>query len=232
VGAFAQLPRVDCHYIYPARKRDDDMARPTKPIISRERAAGAALAVIDTVGLDEFGLNLVAARLGVKAPSLYHHFEGKSELLAEVARILLIEGRLPAAVSGMDWREEIVRISLASWQSVLRHPNAAPLLLRFFPRLLLIDAYEHWAKVFTLNGVPAEWQVVILEGSEKLTFGSALFAAASRSFGLPPFPTYDNQVHTHLTAAIRAHTLDDEGTFVECLRAFLRGLPINERSPQ
>ena len=202
------------------------MPRPTTPIISREGVAAAALGVIDDQGLDTFGLNIVAVRLGVKTPSLYHHFHGKSEVLAEVARLLLKEGKLPNAVAGLDWREEIVRISLASWRSILRHPQAAPLLLRFFPRLVLGGAYEHWAKLLTLNHVPVEWQITILEGSEKLTFGSALFTAASRS-SEPGLETPAGDPHPYLAAAVAGHEWDEEETFLRCLRAFLRGLPLD-----
>ncbi len=201
------------------------MARPRTPIISTERAARAALDVIDTSGLEGFALSRVSDRLGVKAPSLYHHFKGKDALLAEVARLLLADYPLPTPQQGIDWRDAIVDVSIASWRSVLRHPRAAPLLLRFFPRHLLINAYEHWAKLLTLNGVPPQWHLRILEGAERLTFGSALFAAASRSREVPPFPSYDMQRHTYLTNAIRANPFDEEGTFVEVLRSFLRGIP-------
>ena len=203
------------------------MARPDTPIISREGAAAAALGVIDANGLDKFGLNLVAARLGVKTPSLYHHFRGKTEVLAEVARLLFKKGELPEAVAGLDWREEVVRISLVSWRAILCHPQAAPLLLRFFPRVLLIGAYEHWARLFTLNGVPVEWQMTILEGSEKITFGSALFVAAGQSMELGEMPNFVPEKHPYFAAAVDAHGLSEEETFVRCLRSFLRGLPLN-----
>ena len=202
------------------------MPRPAIPIISRAGAAAAALSVIDEQGLDKFGLKLVAARLGVRTPSLYHHFHGKTEILAEVARLLFKEGQLPEAVAGLDWREEVVRISLASWRSILRHPHAAPLLLRFFPRVLMRGAYDHWARLFTLNGVPLEWQLTILEGSEKLTFGSALFTAAARSQD-PTMLSQDHERHPHFAAATEAHRWDEEETFINCLRAFLRGLPLD-----
>ena len=42
-------------------------------------------------GLDNFSLNSLAWPIGVKAPSLYYHFQDKAEILAQVARLLLIE---------------------------------------------------------------------------------------------------------------------------------------------
>ena len=206
------------------------MARPAKAIITRERAAKAALAEIEAHGLHGFGLAHVATRLGVKAPSLYHHFKNKDELLAETARLLLVEGRLPEPIAGLDWREEVVRISCASRRAVLRHPKAAALLLRYFPRQVLMGAYERWAHVYALNDVPAEWRVIVLEGAEKLTFGSALFAAAAQTAGVEPFRVGDPTRFPYLAEAHNANILDDESVFVACLRAFLHGLPL-DRSP-
>ena len=206
------------------------MARPSQPKITRRIAAKAALAEIDARGLEELSLGNVAARMGVKAPSLYHHFADKDDLLAETARQLLAEGKLPEAVEGLDWREELVRISCASRRSILKHPQAAGLLLRFFPRRLLMGAYARWAEVLALNGVPAEWRMVVLEGSEKLTFGSALFAAAMKIRRIEPFRLQDAERYPFLAEAHEANSLDDEQTFVAELRAFLHGVPL-DRSP-
>lgn len=207
------------------------MARPSKAIITRERAAKAALAEIDEHGLDGFGLGSVAARLGVRAPSLYHHFQNKEELLAEVSRLLLVEGKLPDPVPGLDWREEVVRISCASRRAILKHPKSAALLLRFFPRMMLMGAYERWTHVYSLNGVPLEWRVLVLEGAEMLTFGSALFGAAARATGNELFPVGDPARYPYLTEARDANQLDDEDIFIACLRGFLNGLPLNAPPP-
>lgn len=203
------------------------MARPAKPIISRDGAARAALAEIDARGLKGFALAHVAERLGVKAPSLYYHFAGKEELLAETARLLLAEGRLPEAREGLDWRAEIIRISCASRRAALKHPEAAGLLLRFFPRGLLMGAYERWTHVFALNGVPVEWRMIVLEGSEKLTFGSSLFAAAAIVSRTEPFPLSEASRYPYLAEARDSNPLDDEQTFIAGLRAFLEGLPFD-----
>jgi AcrR family transcriptional regulator len=201
------------------------VARPEKPLISRRGAIRAALAVIDSHGLERFGLDLVAQRMGVKAPSLYYHFKNKADLLSAVVRTMLGQTELPPIEPDMDWREAVIRASLASWKTILRHPNAAPLLLRFYPRHIFLDAYEHWFKMFSACGVPVEWHITILEGAEKLTFGSALFAASSRSLRIPPLPDYDPALHPDLEQAVRYHPFDEEQTFAEALRCFLRGLP-------
>ena len=60
------------------------MGRPSKPIISKELAARAALTVIDKLGVDGMSLQLVAKELGVKAPSLYYHFKNKQAIIFEL----------------------------------------------------------------------------------------------------------------------------------------------------
>ena len=99
------------------------MARPDKPLISRERAARAALDVIDTQGLTGLNLETVARRIGVKAPSLYYHFKDKSELLSEVA--LCIFRDIKVSFSATDrWDDMLVSVSVATRGSVCRRGPA------------------------------------------------------------------------------------------------------------
>lgn len=196
------------------------MGRPEKPLISRERAARAALDVIDVQGLNALSLEQVARQIGVRAPSLYHHFKDKSELLSEVALCILQDIEAPF-VDPDRWEDTLVGLCVAARRTILLHPNAAPLLLEFFPRRIFLQAYDFWT---SLCPYPPEFQMVILEGSEKLTFGSALFAAASRSRGIAAMPEFSASEFPHLAGAVRANVHDDEGLFVETLRTFIAGI--------
>jgi TetR/AcrR family transcriptional regulator, tetracycline repressor protein len=195
------------------------VGRPTKPIISTERAARAALGVIDVRGLDAFSLELVANRIGIKAPSLYYHFKSKTALLAEVARLILLDVKLPEEMEG-DWRDRMIALSVATRRSILQHPNAAPLLLQFFPRHLLLGSYDHWISEYPL---PPEQHMIFVEGLEKLTFGSALFEAACRARAVEPMPQFDHARYPNLAEAVRTNVLDDEALFVETLRRYIDG---------
>ena len=200
------------------------MARPSKPLISRENAVEAALAVIDEHGVAGFGLNAVAQRLGVKAPSLYHHFASKEDLLSEVALSLLIEGELPAFAPDPDWIEQIVRISVSSWRSVLLHPRAAVLLLQFMPMSLMMGAYEHWAHYLAVNGVPSRLHLVILDGTDKLTFGSILFTAQRRIDGKASITEMHSEHLPYLSEASAALGISDEEMFAASIRNYVRGV--------
>lgn len=197
------------------------MARPSSPLISRSNAAEAALAVIDEVGLQSFSLARVAAKLGVQPPSLYHHFTDKAALLEEVARLLLLN--LPGMEkTELPYEERIVTLCVSARRSLLRHPNAALLMLQFFPRNLLLSAYNEAAAG---DPYPPEFHMAVIEGTEKLTFGSALFAAAAEARGIAPMPQADPEKLPRLARALDANPFaDEEALFVETLRIFFTGV--------
>lgn len=196
------------------------MGRPAKPLITRERASRAAMDVIDVQGLEAFSLELVARRMGVRAPSLYHHFKDKTELLASVARLMLVEIEAPGPGED-DWVEATVKLCLRARRAVLQHPNAAPLLLQFFPRRLLLPAYD----VAVANyPVTPPWRMVLLEGLDRLTFGTAFFEAAARVRAIDPMPQFDAAKLPNLAEAVRANPFDREQLFAETVRAYVLGV--------
>ncbi|WP_084421484.1 TetR/AcrR family transcriptional regulator [Henriciella litoralis] len=204
------------------------MGRPSKSLISRDSAANAALNVIDAHGLGKLSLELVAKQLGVKAPSLYYHFKDKNELLAEVALIMLRDID-PPKIDENDWEKTLVRLCKSTRRSILRHPNAAPLLLQFFPRRILLGAYDFW---ISMCPYPPETHMVIMEGTEKLTYASALFEAAARSYGVELMPENQLEQLPHLRAAVQANPHDDEELFEETVTAFLRGFRHYPKTPK
>lgn len=196
------------------------MGRPKKQLISREAATQAALAVIDADGLDGFSLGAVARHMSVKAPSLYYHFRDKAEILSEVARFILLDTGYRDDMPG-TWEDRTIELCKETRRALLKHPNAAPLILQFFPRHLLLDAYEH-----AVEGYPRtrELHMAILEGIEKLTFGDALFEAAARARGLPAMPDFDPATYPNLAKSVAANKFDEEGVFLEALRMFFAGV--------
>jgi len=194
------------------------LGRPNKSRITREGATKAALAIIDAEGLESLSLEMVARRLGVKAPSLYYHFRDKAELLAEVARFVLMD--LGDTGDEGDWEEAMVRLCLATRATLLKHPNAAPLLLQFFPRHIMLGGYDRWVASCPY---PAETHMVLLEGTEKLTYASALFAAAAQARDMPAMPDVDSLRLPHLARAMSANPHDPEALFEQAIRTYLAG---------
>lgn len=195
--------------------------RPATALITRRAAAEAALSLIDRDGLDGLSLQSVARVLGVSAPSLYHHFKDKDELLTRVARCLLEEISAEQENWSTDWDERMIELSLATRRVALRHPHAALLTLRFFPRQIMLPAYEN---SLVDCPYPADRHAIINEVIEKFTFGSSLFAAAAASQKIPAMPLVDEAHFPHLAHALSVAPTNDEEVFVEALRVILTGL--------
>lgn len=195
-----------------------------RPTISRAAAVSAALAIIDEQGLDGLSLDGVSRRLGTRAPSLYHHFTNRADLLSEVARSILRGVTLPEFEPGDDWREAVVGLCVATRRAILEHPNAAPLMLDFLPGQTLIGGYERWAGLLIASEVPVEQVITIMKGTEHLTFGSALFESALISKRLAPYPGFDPERNPFLARGLAADRQDPERLFASSVRAFLAGL--------
>ena len=200
------------------------MARPSKPLISKDACARAALEIIDAEGLEALSLERLAKEIGVRAPSLYHHFADKAEILARVARLVTLEVPVPPEPSTDNWQEWLVEMCVGFRRAIMAHPNAAPLLLRFYPRQFMLSSYERASRMLDHVGVPLELHILIIEGVDKLTLGSGLYGAAGRATGLPDFPAVDPDRDPMLARALEANPYGDEEAFAETVRSFLRGV--------
>jgi AcrR family transcriptional regulator len=81
-----------------------EVARRKGPALTRQDVLDAALVIVARDGADALGTASVAASLGIRAPSIYHHFRGNEALRHAVAvagwqRLL---ASLPVATSGSD----------------------------------------------------------------------------------------------------------------------------------
>lgn len=202
------------------------MARPSKPLISRDAAVTASIDIIDTEGLDAFSLPKLAKHLGVRAPSLYHHFADKNEILVEVAKYIAgTTVSTPRRQPGPDWPEFFVTLGLNFRQSILRHRNAAPVLLRYLPRDLFVSTYEDTARFLLDSGVPVELHVRILDGMETLSIGAVLMEAMRKPRTKSTiFPNVDPASQPLLAEALASNELSQKKLFEETVRSFLHGV--------
>lgn len=216
------------------------MARPPRPLIQHDLVVKASLRIIDDEGLDAFSLPRLARELDVRAPSLYHHFQDKAEILRVVARAIVLETEMPDEEGTGSWIEWFVALSLAFREAVLRHRNAAPILLRFMPRDVLIRTFDNSARLLDLIGIPPQRRVLILDGMDRLTLGAAISEAARNPEESGQiFPNVDPETEPTLAAAMDANRLSAEELFAETIRCFLRGaapeiaedIPIPRRRP-
>jgi AcrR family transcriptional regulator len=93
--------------------------------VSRERVVAVAAELADAHGLDRLALAHVAARLGVRLPSLYNHIDGLPGLQRELALLGLRQllQRLSHAAIGKAGDEAVMAIAQAYRSFVLARPG-------------------------------------------------------------------------------------------------------------
>jgi len=201
------------------------MSRLPSPVLNRRIIADTALEMMDRDGYAAFSMPRLGDELGVRTPSLYHHFRDRADILAEVARTVVLKTEVPEQRPDEPWTEYFVELSVNFRRAILRHRNTAPVLLQFLPRDVLLARYEiAAAQLAQQPEVLPSQHVLFMDGLEKLTLGSALVEAVGPSTRTTPFPTATPDAQPLLTAAVRANELDSEQLFVETVRAFLAGV--------
>src|SRR5213083_1777244 len=97
--------------------------------LTRERVIDAALAVMDSEGLDAVSMRRVAREVGVEAMSLYNHVRDKDDLLQGVCERIMASFEFPEGYT--DWVER-AKAGARSWRDMLRaHPD----LVRLFAEM-------------------------------------------------------------------------------------------------
>ncbi|MFF6778243.1 TetR/AcrR family transcriptional regulator [Streptomyces sp. NPDC012637] len=106
------------------------MARPRKPLLSRDRIVETAGALVDAEGLAALSTRRLAAELGVSGPSLYNHFRTKDEILDAVADGVSAKVDLSmfAPDDSRDWRTALHDWAVSYRAALTDHPNLVPLL--------------------------------------------------------------------------------------------------------
>jgi AcrR family transcriptional regulator len=202
------------------------LARPKRPLVTRETAGRTALEIIDEEGLESFTLPRLAARMSVSTPALYHHFADRSELLSLVAQIVVDEAVRPARPANPgDWRAWVLENSLNLRTAILRHHNAAPVLLWFPPRIYVGERYDEGAEVLATAGVPLPVVIQILHGIETLAMGATLTEAMRpQTQDEPIFPGADEDLLPWLAKALEENQLDRLQLYSEMILSFLDGV--------
>ena len=196
------------------------MGRP--PVIVKERVAEVTLRLIDDEGLEAVSIERIASELGVRGPSLYHHFADKAAILTEVARLVL--GDLDLERPGDDWQQWMVETCMTVYRRVLEHPKAAVILLQFLPDNSAVPGFGRASQLLTDAGVDPALQVLLMEGTEKIAWGWAIQRAVAAEHSNRLKPSSIPKRFPELAAAVRESRWDDDGLVEASLRAFMQGV--------
>jgi AcrR family transcriptional regulator len=97
--------------------------------LSRDRVVAAALALVDSDGIEALTMRRLGSQLGVEGMALYTHVRDKSDLLDAVAERILEELDTEFDRSAL-WQERVRHGALA-WAGLQeRHPRSFPLVYR------------------------------------------------------------------------------------------------------
>jgi TetR/AcrR family tetracycline transcriptional repressor len=100
------------------------------PRVGRDDVVRAALAVVDSEGLDALTMHHVAEALGVTAMTLYRHIEDKGALIDALVDVVLDEVPPTPVDDGQEWASAVVAYCRRLRQAVLAHPALASLVSR------------------------------------------------------------------------------------------------------
>jgi TetR/AcrR family tetracycline transcriptional repressor len=210
------------------------MPRPTQPLISRDAAITAALRLIDEQGYESFSLEKLARAMGVRSPSLYHHFANRSDLLTDAARTLLAQVPLAPDPGPRQWQDWFVELCLRTYRLILAHPRAAGLLFGYFPNTVIMPSHERGARILAEAGVAPPDRWVVMRGMEKLMFGMAWADADDAVHGRTHVPTgVERERYPYLVEAIEAGGAAAEGEALleRSVRLYLDGVSARLANP-
>lgn len=201
------------------------MARPRKPLLTRERIVATALALVDREGLQAVSTRRLAAELGVSGPSLYNHFRTKDAILDAVVDAVCADVDLSMFEDGTPWPQALLRWA-RSYRAALRaHPHIVPHLAqgpgRRPSQLRMADAVFG---AMTAAGWPRAHATRIGALMRYFVTGSALGSFA-RGFvdDVTLYATdYPHLDQAHLLADHQQRV--DEGAFETGLEALVEGL--------
>ena len=109
----------------PSREGPAARRGPRERALSREAIAGAALAIVDSEGLDALTMRTVAHSLGTGAASLYAHVASKDELLELVIERVIGEVQLPGEPDPARWQEQLKELARSMRATFSRHRDLA-----------------------------------------------------------------------------------------------------------
>lgn len=127
--------RVDRrHTGYVTARRLNELApsarrSPGRPPVPLDRIVATALLIVDEEGADALSMRALAQRLDSGTATLYRHFGGRAELIAQVVDRVFGEVQFTAEeLAAVSWHQAWQMVAGRMFEALSRHGNVAPLL--------------------------------------------------------------------------------------------------------
>ncbi len=190
------------------------MARPSSPLLSREKIGRAAIGMIDGGG--ELKIQPLAKKLGVSLSSIYHHVDGREGVIHAMREVLSVEYALNIPDQG-SWKDNLKAMVDSLWRLYSDHPRVMIHLLGVTveePGTLTL--YESLIDVLADAGVPETELLTTIEVLDAFAFGAALDALSPQVIFAPA------SEDSRLTSLIENHPAGTERNH----RLYRRGLDL------
>jgi AcrR family transcriptional regulator len=152
------------------------MPRPSTPILSPERIADAAIALVDAG--KPFGVNALARRLGVTPSSLYNHVDGRDAIVELMRGRLAVRAQI-VVPDGLAWDAVVDYVVREQRAMFAAHPLVLPLLVgKPVTDVTVLGYYEALAGALLDAGFPESDVLVIVAVLDAFALGSGLDLSA------------------------------------------------------
>ncbi|GAA4385852.1 TetR/AcrR family transcriptional regulator C-terminal domain-containing protein [Tsukamurella soli] len=199
--------------------------------LDRQRIVTEAVALLDAEGLEGVTLRKLAARLGVRQPTLYWHLPSKAALVTALAEAILDQEFPELAPPEPDerWQDWLGGLAERLRRALLAHPDGARVLSASQLSLRMAAISELAMSTLVTRGVPLRQARVIVLTIERFTVGHVLEEQAPRpdAKALDGFDmTVFAEQHPTMVSGIAEYfapgrTVDD--LFRECLDLVIAG---------
>lgn len=202
---------------------------PARAAVTRDTIVGAALRLLDEVGLDGLTVRRLATELAVKSPSLYWHIRTKQELLDELADAVVRSAGMDTPRDDETWREWLARRARQYRAAVLLHRDAARLIATassLSPDTL--ESFDRDLAALTHRGFTPGLAVHAIATVNRYVTGFVLQEQAASSIGHRTSPDHVAATTAPGAAGVPATLLAalQEGGSLSGDAAFERGLQI------
>lgn len=149
------------------------MGRPTTPLLSSERIAATAIALVDRHG--EFTIAQVAKTLDVRPSSLYNHVTGKAQIVEAMRAIVFAATPAVAVVPDAHWEQQARSLLRNYRDAFAAHPRLVPFLTaQTVSAPAAMRIYDALARILSGAGIPAAKLLDIVTVLDSFVIGSAL----------------------------------------------------------
>ncbi|MEV5328200.1 TetR/AcrR family transcriptional regulator C-terminal domain-containing protein [Nonomuraea sp. N2-4H] len=197
---------------------------PTRPRLTREYLATAALALIDAHGLRKFSMRKLGTAVGFDPMAVYRHYDDQEALFDGVAEAMFDEIDVDTLPWDGTWQELVREYCLRLRDTLLRHPHAVQVFAtRPVRSPAAIDAGVKMLSELQADGIPPAQALRLTRCLREFTVGHALAIAVTKlgAERRSRKPEPGSPDYNLLAEAADATTLDDH--FEPGLTALLEG---------